>query len=515
MSDIIDRITSRWTDEYLKQAAPVIAKIKELIAKGVPVEQAVNLAFAETGFSGKIADELKTSLGRAAGEGFGATLSLDAQRTIGAKLFELPWTADKMKLSSRLHGTDALMRQSIVSVIDSQVKAGTNWVQLARKLYDGYGFPETIKRAELPKYLDTLTKAAQRTTPDDSAALQEVKRLARIAKRNLETLSQNDAPNRALKAAYTQLLEKAETGSRKALDKAMEVAVNERSRYYAERIARTEISRAWSEGFWVKNYDDPDVVAVRWRLSSRHPAPDICDMHANVNLYGLGPGTYPKGANPPHPAHPHCTCNLSQVYEGEVDPAQAKFDPIAGVGYLRSLDDKKRQSLMGIDGEKAWKQGESWQKNVRNWLGHDDPGAGVRLAKGDFRFDTQRFASEQEYRDLIGTAAYPTKVRRQVQNRHIEGTEEFKRYEEKLAAQGRGYKPSILTADAQTIVDRFHTKGEVLFEEKANVLSETFNAGEIVGQYWNNRQKQYIDSAWVTIVYSRRGAHAYPVFPEE
>ena len=42
MSDIIDRITSRWTDEYLKQAAPVIAKIKELLAKGVPIGQAVN-----------------------------------------------------------------------------------------------------------------------------------------------------------------------------------------------------------------------------------------------------------------------------------------------------------------------------------------------------------------------------------------------------------------------------------------------------------------------------------------
>ena len=302
MSDIIDRITSRWADEYLRQAAPVIAKIKELLAKGVPIAQAVDLAFAATGFSGKIADKLKQSLGESAGAGFGATLSLDMKLAIGSKLFELPWTADKMKLSTRLHGTDAAMRQSIVSAIESQVKAGTNWVQLARKLYDGYGFPETIKRADLPEYMDRLVKAAQTANPGDLAG---VKRLARIAKRNIDKLAQNDAPTRALKAAYVQLWEKAQKGSQKALSNAIEVAVNEKSRYYAERIARTELSRSWSEGFWVKHYDDPDVAAVRWKLGSRHPKFDICDMHAKADLYGMGPGTYPKGANPPHPAHPH------------------------------------------------------------------------------------------------------------------------------------------------------------------------------------------------------------------
>jgi len=389
MSDIIDRITSQWTDEYRRQAAPLIARLKELIAKGIPVEQAVNLAFAETGFSGKIADELKQSLGTAAGGGFGVTISLASKLAIGEKLFEHSWTADKLKLSSRLHGTDAIMRQSITKAVGDQIKVGTNWVQMARKLYDGYGFPETIKRAQLPAYLDALVKAAQKSTSDDSRAIQDIKRLARIAKRNIEKLGQDGAPNQALKAAYTQLLETAQQGTQRALDRTINMVINEKSRYYAERVARTEISRAWSEGFWAKHYDDPDVVAVRWRLSSRHPQFDVCDVHANANFYGLGKGVYPKNANPPHPAHPHCTCILSQVYEGEVDPIGAKFDPAAGDRYLRSLDDQKQQDLLGAAGVKAWKQGDSWQGRLRNWQGrlrnwqgHDDPRP--RLTKEDF-----------------------------------------------------------------------------------------------------------------------------------
>lgn len=378
----IDEIVSRWSDEYRRQAAPVIEKLNELLARGIPIQQAVNLALAETGFTGAIAEELRKAMGISAGSAFGATISTATAKSIGEKLSLLPWAADKLTLSGRLHGSEMAMRKNIIQTIDSQLKAGTNWVQMSRKLYDGYGFPETIQRAELPQYLKALVKAAQAANPNDPKAVQEVKRLARIATRNIDKLAQNDAPNRALKAAYRQLLDVAEKGKAKALGKALETAVNEKSRYYAERIARTEISRAWSEGFWAKQYDDPDVVGVRWRLSSRHPKVDICDFHANTNLYGMGPGIYPKGANPPHPAHPHCTCRLTQVYDGEVDPPDPDRMNSGGNEYLRSLDDEEQQDLLGVAGVKAWKQGDGWQGYLRSWQGHMDPRP--RLKKEDF-----------------------------------------------------------------------------------------------------------------------------------
>lgn len=408
--DAIDRIVSRWSDEYRRQAGPFIARLKELLAQGMPIRQAVNQAFADTGFFGKIADELKQSLGAAAGSGYGAKLTIATKKTIGEKLFLLPWTADKMPLSTRLHGVADAMRQSIAQTIQGQMQAGTNWVQMARKLYDGYGFPETIRRAELPQYLQSLVKAAQKANPSDLEAVREVKRLARIASRNLDKLGKNGAPNRSLKAAYKQLTEVAEKGSAKALEHAVAVAIHERSRYYAERIARTEISRAFSEGFWVKHYADPDVVAAKWRLSSRHPKYDICDFHAKADLYGMGPGVYPKNSSPPHPAHPHCTCRLTPVYDGEVDPPREQIQA-GGNDFLKTLEDRQLQDLLGIDGVKAWKRGENWQPYLREWRGHEDPRP--RLETADFLGQLPQSRNDvkmDSMREFKKIGAMPSKV---------------------------------------------------------------------------------------------------------
>ena len=114
-------------------------------------------------------------------------------------------------------------------------------------------------------------------------AIDEINRLAR-----------NGAPNKALQAAYNELMEAVQKGNEKAIEKAMKVAVNEKSRYVAERITRTEMARAWADGFVAKMKTDADIVAVNFKLSSRHPVFDICDMYAKADMYGLGAGIYPK-----------------------------------------------------------------------------------------------------------------------------------------------------------------------------------------------------------------------------
>ena len=69
---------------------------------------------------------------------------------------------------------------------------------------------------------------------------------------NINRLAKNGAPNKALQAAYNKLLEAVQKGNEKAIEKAVEVAVNEKSRYVAERITRTEMARAWADGFIAK-----------------------------------------------------------------------------------------------------------------------------------------------------------------------------------------------------------------------------------------------------------------------
>ena len=76
------------------------------------------------------------------------------------------------------------------------------------------------------------------------------------------------------------------------VDKAIDVATQEKARYFAERIARTEKARAYIDGVMYHYANDPDCVAFKWKLSSRHPCDDICDLYARADLWGMGEGIF-------------------------------------------------------------------------------------------------------------------------------------------------------------------------------------------------------------------------------
>ena len=230
------------------------------------------------------------------------------------------------------------------------------------------GGKDIISRQDLPKYLQKVREA----TGNDLQVLAE----QRQAIDNINRLAKNGAPNKALQAAYNELLEAVQKGNEKAIEKAVEVAVNEKSRYVAERITRTEMARAWADGFIAKIKDDADIVAVKFKLSSRHPVFDICDMYAKADMYGLGAGIYPKDKLPPLPVHPHCLCRYVEVIEGEVDMQQQRNQvKEAGNKWLNSLPESRRAQVLGRKGLKAWEDGEDWRKFMRGY-------AGLREVKG-------------------------------------------------------------------------------------------------------------------------------------
>lgn len=202
----------------------------------------------------------------------------------------------------------------------------------------------------------------------------EALRSARIAITNIERLARKGSPTKALKESYQQLIAAAENGTAEELEKACRVAIEEKSRYVAQRIIRTETARAYADGFVAKMDADDDVVAVRLRLSTRHPVFDICDFFADADMYGLGKGVYPKDKAPPIPLHPHCMCWLEEVFSWELDISKAKNQvKQAGNKWLNGLTDRERREVLGIEGDKAWKEGENWQKYLRNWKGLAKP----------------------------------------------------------------------------------------------------------------------------------------------
>lgn len=368
LAQLIKKLNKSWR----KDAKKAVAYLQRLIASGMKFEEALDNVQRHYGKLFTL-PELKPALVEAAAYAYGIvpTMLTKAQvESMGEELAD-KWDESGMTLSEKLHGVGVKMRGAIVSTLQEQMRRNKTWTEAARALYDGYGEDgrnvynggkDIISRQELPKYLQKVREA----TGNDLQALAE----QRQAIDNINRLAKNGAPNKALQAAYNKLLEAVQKGNEKAIEKAVEVAVNEKSRYVAERITRTEMARAWADGFIAKMKTDADIVAVKFKLSSRHPVFDICDMYAKADMYGLGAGIYPKDKLPPLPVHPHCLCRYVEVIEGEVDMQQQR-DQVreAGDKWLNSLPESRRAQVLGRKGLKAWEDGEDWRKYMRGYAG--------------------------------------------------------------------------------------------------------------------------------------------------
>ncbi len=366
LAQLINKLNKSWR----RDAKKAVKYLMRLLAEGVKTEAAITRVQQRYPNLSTL-PELQPALVEAAAYAYGIVPSVltTAQVKLMGEQLAGKWDESGMTLSEKLHGVGVKMRGAIVNTLQEQMRRNKTWTEAARALFDGYGEDgqnvynggkDIISKQDLPKYLQKVREA----TGDDLQALAE----QRQAIDNINRLAKNGAPNKALRAAYNELLEAVKKGNEKAIEKAVEVAVNEKSRYVAERITRTEMARAWADGFIAKIKDDADVVAVKFKLSSRHPVFDICDMYAKADMYGLGAGIYPKDKLPPLPVHPHCLCRYVEVIEGEVDMKQQR-DQVreAGDKWLNSLPESRRAQVLGRKGLKAWEDGEDWQRYMRGY----------------------------------------------------------------------------------------------------------------------------------------------------
>lgn len=368
LAQLINKLNKSWRIEAKK----AVKYLMRLLAKGVKTEAAITEVQQRYPNLSTL-PELQPALVEAAAYAYGIVPSAltTAQVKLMGEQLAGKWDESGMTLSEKLHGVGVKMRGAIVSTLQEQMRRNKTWTEAARALYDGYGEDgqnvynggkDIISRQDLPKYLQKVRLA----TGNDLQALAEQRQVIE----KINRLARNGAPNKALQAAYNELMEAVQKGNEKAIEKAVEVAINEKSRYVAERITRTEMARAWADGFIAKMKTDADIVAVKFKLSSRHPVFDICDMYAKADMYGLGAGIYPKDKLPLLPVHPHCLCRYVEVIEGEVDMQQQR-DQVreAGDKWLNSLPESRRAQVLGRKGLKAWEDGKDWQGYMRGYAG--------------------------------------------------------------------------------------------------------------------------------------------------
>lgn len=222
-----------------------------------------------------------------------AAFSTVLDRAIGsADIRSLP--VSDVALSERLYRHTAEVNAVTRQIIKDHVKGFTQARDLAMQIYEGYGFKDDPLKVQvnLPKY---LREALQ--DPAISQGFAQI--VGRIRADNLKTP--------ALKAAYLQAIDALEAGAGdNRLKKLMQTAWFERNRYFANRIAQTELHRAYSNQVAQEIMADEATVWVKYQMSKTHPKVDICDRHAGLNGWGKGPGIYPKAQAPKPPAHPFC-----------------------------------------------------------------------------------------------------------------------------------------------------------------------------------------------------------------
>lgn len=356
----VEQIIKAFSKKYGKQAKEIENAIRKAMANGMSIAEAVKEATKETEawMTSHVMESMLLSVSAGSGVHFEELLPALTNA----------WDASGMKLSKKIHGTTKEMRSAIISTLCKAQKDGKKVIETARALYDGYGYGHVTRTQPLPDYLDKVLTYARRmdlSDKDKDALMREI----RNAKRATERLSQNNAPNRTLKAVYKELVTHIERSEDRMMERSLKAAVEEKSRYIAERIARTESARAWADGFIARYGDDEDVVAYQWKTGSRHPEEDICDMYANANLWNLGKGIFPKDKCPILPIHPHCLCHLAPVFisEVDIDNAQDQRDA-ATCDWLKRQNENTRENLLGVKGNKAWEEGrKTWRTVLRNY----------------------------------------------------------------------------------------------------------------------------------------------------
>ena len=260
------------------------------------------------------------------------------------------------------------------------------------------------------------------------------------------------------------------SSNQKRLDNAIYVATQERTRYFAERIARTELARAYHDGVTARWDNDPDCVAYQWRMSQSHPVTDICDLYAGADLYGMGAGVFPKGKVPELPAHPHCMCYLRPLMSGSLKlKSETPVERVnkGGKEWLDKQSKTARQNILGVMGEMQYKKGGNWQSVAR--------GYGNRYMKS--RLNIPKFDSDSS--NLRGTLKNRKELATFILKENGISVENYLEYDKcaKLYTKGELIK-AAKEWDAKV---GLHTNLESRWSGKI-VFAEN---GEITGKAWN------------------------------
>ncbi|KRQ86046.1 Phage minor capsid protein 2 [Caloramator mitchellensis] len=174
-------------------------------------------------------------------------------------------------------------------------------------------------------------------------------------------------------------------------------------------------------------------------------------------------------------------------------------DKVKAAERLKRSYEKEGKRPTGKDGS-IIKQYEEYIKNKKE----------TAMTKDD---SSDIIKTKQRIKEDIANGKYNIKINIEKQNRHIYGTNEYEEYLDRLKKENKNYKPSILTANAQEIIDRYISNGEIRLNKHQEWNNRLYvECDKLIGIYIDKEGKEYKTNR-CCIHFSKTGIHVVPIKP--
>lgn len=372
---VFKRAFGRWLDQ-LESSENVSRQVHNAIAQRLArelrgssaseVNRRIRAAF--DAFERDRLDVIETAITRGAERGTGLTPSV--ARAVfgdaGARRALAPIVDDPAGIRARItarhmNGDIAVDAMSVRARLRTRTRETTN--RMAAEVQESLRLGETTTETSLrmlrstdievriPRYIQRVRDAAAKANP--SIVRTEVRR-------QLSRLQDGRIAEHNIASETRRFLDRVQRSKGADIDRAVDTWVRGRAQNQAMTIARTEGQAALVEAYVESTADQPWVVGYRWNLSPSHPEMDVCDVYANQDQYGLGPGGYPADALPML-AHPNDLCFMTAIIDehhmereraqrrGEAEPPRPwrTEGGVSGADWLRRQDARTVRSILG------------------------------------------------------------------------------------------------------------------------------------------------------------------------
>lgn len=288
----------------------------------------------------------------------------------------------RVSLSQRLHSQAEEAGRYAAHVIESSIAAREGVFEAAERFIEG----APKMRIPIPKYLEEIISAAKlaRDTGDRSELFAAVMKHRAQMERLGQGIHRRDGLF-SIRSTVREFVRQIQLRP-EDLEKLVDRHLTDRAQYFARRIIRTETSQAHKAAYRESVRQKSFVKGIRRVLSPAHPQPDVCDLLAAQNLYGLGPGGYPLDEVPETP-HPNCLCLEVAILDehhfrrrlaqrrGESEPPRTWEDPNLETAdeWLARQPASFRVALLGPTRARIFDSSRASRRDVIDETGHPIP----------------------------------------------------------------------------------------------------------------------------------------------